>query len=288
MTPSFISDQERDLRQKTFDSARCCVRLEGLEIHLDDEPLFQCYVRGETDLDELLRSIRAACAATVEPDPVARRERAEAACAVARIVELRVRPIESCFNIAHLKETHNRIFQDLPTLGFKTVAPGEYRPVVEEGRDWVKNRRLDTVSASTWIAYSPMDSAAQNVIVQTLDAIDLPALAAMAPPEFSAAIGDLYTRLDYLHPFGDGNSRTLREFSRALAKRAGYELDWDFFGRTRNGRDVLCIARDLAVNKIALPAVQSFETARAITLTLDLFEGNALLPDLIGKIVSRS
>jgi fido (protein-threonine AMPylation protein) len=39
-------------------------------------------------------------------------------------------------------------------------------------------------------------------------------------------MAQLYVDLDRIHPFHEGNSRTLREFTRSLALAAGYDLSW--------------------------------------------------------------
>jgi cell filamentation protein len=60
---------------------------------------------------------------------------------------------------------------------------------------------------------------------------------------FVEKISGIYSDLDYIHPFREGNSRTLRTFTDQLAREAGYELNWEKFSGERN-RDLLYIARD--------------------------------------------
>src|SRR3546814_6002633 len=43
---------------------------------------------------------------------------------------------------------------------------------------------------------------------------------------FVAAAATLYGDLDYLHPFREGNSRSLRVFTDQLASATGHDLDW--------------------------------------------------------------
>lgn len=80
-----------------------------------------------------------------------------------RIAELHLDPVRSKFDAAHLKEINRRIFQDLPGLGFD-VTPGQYRPPVSVGNDWIKSRSLETVDAPSNVAYSPMDKEIQTRI----------------------------------------------------------------------------------------------------------------------------
>ncbi|MHB8211906.1 MAG: Fic family protein [Acidithiobacillus sp.] len=166
------------------------------------------------------------------------RQALEATYAWQRLVELHLDPVQGKFDAAHLKEINRRIFQDLPSLGFDDVTPGQYRPPVIPGKDWIKTRRLETVGVISNVAYSPMDRAAQARLDKALQGANPAALGRLNTAALIQAIGKLYAELDYIHPFGDGNSRTLREFTRSLAETSGYTLDWGRFGNSPAGRDI--------------------------------------------------
>lgn len=202
-----------------------------------------------------------------------------------RIVELRLDPVQGNFDAAHLKEINRRIFQDLPGLGFDNLAPGEFRPAAPKGRDWHKVRSLDTVRTPLHVAYSSMNSEALARLDTVLASARPDGLAGLKTREFADAIGKLYAELDYIHPFVDGNSRTLREFTRQLADAAGYNLDWERFTSSPGGRDVLYVARDLSVNALAMPHIQDSAIRRNITLSLDQFDGNRHMPNLLQDAV---
>lgn len=102
------------------------------------------------------------------------------------------------------------------------------------------------------------------------------------------ALGNLYAELDYAHPFRDGNSRSLRIFTRQLAQACGYSLDWERFNRSPGARDLLYIARDRSVNALALPDIRHAGTRRDVVLTMDRFEGNPDLPELLRDAVSAA
>ena len=217
--------------------------------------------------------------------PPSEREWLEGLFTAHRIAELRLAPVRGKFDAAHLKEINRRIFQDLPGLGFDDVTPGRYRPPVAAGNDWIKSRGLETVQASSNVAYSPMDKAAQARIADVLKLANPAALGRLKTTGFTRAIGRLYTELDYIHPFPDGNSRTLREFTRQLADESGYRLDWAQFGKSPVGRDLLYIARDRSVNELALPHIRHAGTKRDVMMTMDQFEGNRDLPNLLRDAV---
>jgi cell filamentation protein len=202
-----------------------------------------------------------------------------------RAAELAAEPVAGHFDAAHLREINRRLFQDLPNLGYNDATPGEYRPPVEGNHDWYKTRALEGHAARPVVAYSRMDDSARQEIDRALRAAEPARLSPLATADFTDAIADLYTRLDYLHPFPDGNSRTLRMFTHQLAEASGFELDWSRFAQSGAGRNVLYVARDLSVNRLALDRIGSDETRRQVTLTLDQFDGNRDLSDLLKDAV---
>jgi cell filamentation protein len=223
-----------------------------------------------------------------KPLTAAERRILEAENTAFRIFELRRYPVRGTFNTAHLKEINRRVFQDLPGLGFNDVTPGQYRPPVPTGHDWVKVRNLETVGALLNVAYSPMDEEAQARLDNVLKQADPIALGKLKTNDFIQAIGKLYAEMDYIHPFPDGNSRTLREFSRQLAEASGYTIDWERFSKSPISRDLLYIARDRSVNELALPHLRHADTKRVIVMSLDQFEKNRDLPDLLRDVIQRA
>jgi len=205
-----------------------------------------------------------------------------------RLYELALDSVRGNFDATHLKEVNRRIFQDLPGAGFDDVTPGQFRPPVPDGKDWMKQRGLSTVDGSFFVAYSRMDKAAVARLDKVLEGANPDALRRLKTLDFTARFAKLYVELDYVHPFKDGNSRTLRTFTRQLAKQSGYEIDWERFGRSDAGRDLLYIARDLSVNELAKPHVQHENTMRKILYTQTRLGGNRDLPDLLRDAVRPS
>jgi cell filamentation protein len=214
------------------------------------------------------------------------RDRLEANLIFPRVVELQLDPVRGTFDAAHLREVNRRIFQDLPGAGLTDVTPGQYRPASPAGKDWYKNRGLSVAKTETFfVAYSSMDASAQTRLDTALQSADPAKLAKLTTKEFTAAIATLYVELDYLHPFSDGNSRTLRTLTGQLAREAGYHIDWERFNKSDGGRDVLYIARDLSVNELAEPHLQDQGTRVAIATSASMLAGNRTLPDLLSDAV---
>jgi cell filamentation protein len=213
------------------------------------------------------------------------RQQLEADRTFKRVIELELEPVRGNFDAAHLKEINRRIFQDLPGAGFDDVTPGEFRKPVAAGLDWMKQRGLSTVDGNFYVAYSRMDEAATARLDKALANANPDELRGLKTPEFTARLAKVYAEVDYVHPFSDGNSRTLRTFTKQLAKEAGYDVDWERFGRSDVGRDLLYIARDRSVNELAKPHVQHENTMRKILHSQDRLEGNRALPDLLKDAV---
>lgn len=209
------------------------------------------------------------------------KQQLEAKYTYRRILELSLDPVQGNFDAAHLREINRRIFQDLPNFGFQDLTPGVYRPEVPDSKDWIKQRSFATFKEVFTVAYSRMDASAIEKLDRLLTKANPKKLRSLTTPDFSKAMAELYVELDYIHPFPDGNSRTLRTFTAQLSNESGYILDWSIFDRTDTDRDRLYIARDLSVNKIALPHVNHESTMRALSHALLCLDGNKTLPDLI-------
>jgi cell filamentation protein len=180
-------------------------------------------------------------------------EQREGALSFARIGELDDDPVQGKFDAAHLKEIHRRIFQDLPHH-----APGEYRP---DAPAHIKGRALESSFYRYHVHYAPR-SRVDAGVEKTLAEFGGPdALRGLNAGQFSARMAKLYGDMDYLHPFKEGNSRTLRAFTTQLAREAGRELDWGTTNADAASRDRLYIARDKEVTQRAFPGL---DQARAM------------------------
>jgi cell filamentation protein len=114
-----------------------------------------------------------------------------------RIGELLERPISGNFDVAHLKETHRYIFQDLPKAGLWNydVPPGAFR---KETPTWCKERVLASIEGE---AKRLSASLAAERHLHGLD-----------KPRFVERPARYYAEWNVLHPFREGNGRGTREF----------------------------------------------------------------------------
>lgn len=171
-------------------------------------------------------------------------EQREGALVSNRIRELNDKPPLGDFDRAHLQAVHAYLFQDLPQH-----QPGKIR---DDTVGWSKTRMLEGERSTHDVHYAHENIPARlDKILQDLQGPST--LATMAAQDVPARIARLYGDLDYAHSFHEGNSRTLREFTRSLVQAAGYELDWAPTGATTEQHNRLYVARDIAVLERAYP-----------------------------------
>lgn len=142
----------------------------------------------------------------------------------------------------HLIYIHKEIFNN-----HRYYQPGELRLNDEHGR----SRLLLSENKSYYVMYNKgvvteekiqdiLDDFKQNQIPNSDISIE-------------KKLSQLYASLDHLHPFEDGNSRTIREFTRQVADKLGYSLNWERTSQQDNSRDELYKARDLEVISKSFP-----------------------------------
>ncbi|MFU2082567.1 Fic family protein [Gallibacterium anatis] len=162
-----------------------------------------------------------------------------------RLTELRETSIKGNFDLEHLEKINAYIFQDSPEVA------GKFRPEVKINSNELWNKKRYYAGFGTIIVcYSPMDSKSIKEAETVLNSIDINYLKTLGKDDFAKEIADIYKKMDYIHPFPDGNSRTLREFTRTLAQEAGFKLDWSKCSQTE-----IYLARDFEVNFITLSRV---------------------------------
>jgi fido (protein-threonine AMPylation protein) len=195
-----------------------------------------------------------------------------------RIGELHEKPIQGNFDAEHLKATHAYIFQDLPEH-----QPGIIRERTEER--WVKLRALEGKLPSHVVHYAHEDI--EKKLAKTLRNLRGPSVLEGQPVGIAAVrLADLYGDLDYAHGFYEGNSRTLREFTRELALAAGFTLDWIQTDIGAPERNELYVARDLAVLERAYPGLTP-ERAMATDDRAE-YEASFVIAELRRKVGDRT
>ncbi len=173
-------------------------------------------------------------------------DRREALLVANRLSQLAESPIRGNFDLAHLQAVHAHIFQDLPQH-----RPGELRG---DTSSWSKFRALESQFGVHEVHYAHDNIGRRgNAVLSDLGGPN--GLATLPPDTVPARLARLYGDLDFVHPFHEGNSRTLREFTRSLAQAAGHDLAWASTNVDAAERNRLYVARDIAVLERAFPGL---------------------------------
>ncbi|WP_200898228.1 Fic/DOC family protein [Xenorhabdus khoisanae] len=137
-------------------------------------------------------------------------DKAEAAYVATRSIELAYRPLtissECAYTLEHLQAIHKKLFGDV--------------------YEWAGQvRTIDISKGNTRFAHhGTIKREAQRLTRQLADEHYLKGL---DREEFSRRVGFYMGELNVLHPFREGNGRTLREYVRQLAHDAGFTIRWD-------------------------------------------------------------
>ena len=130
--------------------------------------------------------------------------RLEAEVSALRIAQLTESPLPGTYDLAHLQAFHARLFGDL--------------------YDWAGELR--TVGIDKGVPFCPPEHLVPfaSEVLRRLAADDH--LRGREREDFLVGLTELVGHLNALHPFREGNGRTVRVFVAQLAREAGYEIRW--------------------------------------------------------------
>jgi len=138
----------------------------------------------------------------------------EATMSFERLLELQEKPIQLGCGKEHLKAIHQYIFQDLYPFA------GQYR-------------KVNILKEKGTFFYMTEGKTIDGALDELFQEIEQNMMKCFGKNEFCELLGKLYTRLIYIHPFREGNGRSIREFLREFtmekSKELGLgelELDW--------------------------------------------------------------
>ena len=156
----------------------------------------------------------------------------EAEAMTLALIELSETPLTLPFGCERLKETHRRLFNCIYPWA------GQFR---EHTSRMTKQRDGYTV---TYGDATHIPRELEKVFRSLQREHDLQGLNVKT---FATRTAHYYSEIDAIHPFREGNSRTLRPFFTDLARQAGYDLDWSTIVHHNEGRKDFYLARDTAV-----------------------------------------
>ncbi|GGF19799.1 Fic family protein [Halobacillus andaensis] len=124
--------------------------------------------------------------------------------ATQRLSEMQATPVQGDFDLRHLQKIHENIFKDLYPFA------GELRSenITKDGF---------TFAQAQFIREAALELFSQ-LLEEDWDG--------MNKEQLAARVAHYMAEINVLHPFREGNGRSLREFIRCLALEAGYFIDW--------------------------------------------------------------
>ncbi|WP_230672813.1 Fic/DOC family protein [Rathayibacter sp. Leaf248] len=134
--------------------------------------------------------------------------RAEADLSFARALQLIDAPVPPTNDLAELRAIHRHLFQDVYDWA------GQIRIV---------DVRKDVPGAEYFLPWGLIERAARTSFAEL---VDDGLLVGLSRPVFVEKLAYHYEKINYLHPFREGNGRTQRIFWNRVALRAGWQLDW--------------------------------------------------------------
>lgn len=167
-------------------------------------------------------------------------ERYQGALTSMRIVEIGSEELPARFSLMYLKTLHAKIFQDFPKAWFAEdvasvfldlpaeyleFSPGEFRTQAELYSPWTKLRSYEKTTVHTYYSCAQPDDFA--VVEEWLASLDIKRLQSASLQQKKDTLVNTYEILDFLHPFQDGNSRTIRLFIGKLAEAINLPFSWD-------------------------------------------------------------
>lgn len=152
-------------------------------------------------------------------------DRLEVATSIKRLHELEVDPIPGNFDLEHMQRIHHHLFQDIyPWAGEIRTAP----------QDWKMYKLGPDVKAYLAGAVDPPDVphpyfAASKIVPAAREVLGGIAaegnLRDLDRDRFVDTVTTVWARINHIHLFREGNTRSQFAFFRQLAAEAGYDLD---------------------------------------------------------------
>lgn len=166
---------------------------------------------------------------------------AESDFAIVRQIQLSEQPISGAFDLGHLCAIHAHLFGDVYAFAgaLRTVNLHKH---CDPTQHFAPARLLPELAARLF---------AELAADRQLRGLDRDA--------FVNGASTYFTALNHLHPFREGNGRTLRVFLSTLAAHAGYRLDWSRISRADNlaaSRSPITNARHLIDRVTLQPATE--------------------------------
>jgi cell filamentation protein len=135
-----------------------------------------------------------------------------------RAILLRLNPVKGDFDTEHLQHIHRKLFQDVYEWA------GEIRTVPLSKADQVGGRVT---------RFTPPETIRDELRAVFQSLRDDAYLSDLSRTAFVKKIAILFSDINRIHPFREGNGRAQRQFVRQLAEGVGHKIDFDVVSKER-------------------------------------------------------
>lgn len=187
-------------------------------------------------------------------------DEAEANCVSVRSVLLQRNPVQGNFDTPHLKAIHSYLFQDVYPFAGETRSIDLHKADVVSG-----GRRLTSFTAPDRIEEelkSLFERLAEDNFFQGL-----------GRNEFASQLANLFSSINKIHPFREGNGRAQRQFVRQLAEGLGFNMHWEAVSKERLVQASITSAHgDLSMMQRLMDEITDTARIQPILKVIEFFE----------------
>lgn len=186
-------------------------------------------------------------------------DRAEADSVSVRSILLQLNPLKGNFDSEHLKAIHSNLFRDVYEWA------GEFRTTPLAKAEDIRGGRA--------IRFTSPDLIEQE-LKQVFDELAAEHfLEGLPRREFARKIAALFSKINRIHPFREGNGRTQRQFVRQLADSLGFKLHFEVVGKERLIQaSVLSANGDVAMMERLLDEITDTERIQPLAKVIEHLE----------------
>src|SRR5581483_9143119 len=188
-------------------------------------------------------------------------DHAEANAVSARSILLQLNPLKGNFNSTHLKAIHSYLFQDVYEWA------GQLRTV--------PLAKADYIYGASVTRFTPPDLIEKELtrIFQEL-AIDR-FFAGLPRREFARKMAILFSEINRIHPFREGNGRAQRQFIRQLAGNLGHKLHFEVISKERLVQaSILSASRDYDMMSRLMDEITDTERIQPLKKVIEHLQKN--------------
>jgi cell filamentation protein, protein adenylyltransferase len=188
-------------------------------------------------------------------------DRAEADVVSARSILLQLNPLKGNFDSEHLKAIHSYLFRDV------YVWAGQFRTIPLAKAEDIRGERVIRFSSPDLI---------EEELKQVFDELAAEHfLEGLPRREFARKIAALFSEINRIHPFREGNGRTQRQFVRQLADSLGYKLHFEVVSKERLVQaSILSANGDTAMMERLLDEITETERIQPLVKVIGHLERN--------------